>query len=405
MTASVGLLTVYGRIGAKWRRALAFGVILAALFLAMSTKETGVVIMPISLGWFLISLWWKRRTREPVDLQCRFAYVVASVIAGIGFFALRSHFVSPSLAGGGYTQYYRLEWTSLIISTSRWLAWLTRDFPFLLPIAVFVAVALFQKRLAQRLLLVDSGIWMAGWIVVCLPWHSVLEYYLLPFALGCAVFCGSALIQMVRIQDSSSSKPLRVLASVCFKLCLVFVCVALANNVTNFRLQLAVDDANADAVDFIAGLPPNSRVAVNLPESSEYFYELGLHLSDIRKRPDISLKAFAGPNSALPNIKVPWYILTPVLENQLLPSIRIALDENSVGAWNRSLAPALGNEAQLTYRAVRHVQLLDFGLHRICCLFSHQASVGIWCNYPRPFIETRVCRYGWKVYRISQANH
>lgn len=60
--------------------------------------------------------------------------------------------------------------------------------PYLLRIFVFVIVALFHKRRRQRWILVDCSIWMLGWIAVFLPWHSSLDYYLLPFTLGCAVF-------------------------------------------------------------------------------------------------------------------------------------------------------------------------------------------------------------------------
>jgi len=401
--ASFVLLRAYGRIGGKRLRALAFMGILTALFLAMSTKETGVVIMPISLAWFLTGLWWKRRNREQVELRSRFAYMLAALIAGIAFFALRAHYVSEALTGGTYTQSYRFEWGSMAVSASRWFGWLSRDFPYLLPILVFLTVALFHKKINQRWILSDCTIWMLAWIVVFLPWPSSLDYYFLPFALGSALFCGSAITQMLALVNSTDTAGwLRVTAKSCLTIGVALICVTISNNVTNLRLQLAYDEANADIVDFLAKLPPNSRIVANIPQSSEYFFELGLHLSSLKQRPDLKLEPCQGPACLSAEGKHSFYILIPEFDNQLLPSVRIGLDEATVKAWNQAVIQVLGTKPEVVYRTERHVQLLDFGLHRYVCLLS-QRAIGLFCNYPRHFVEAGVCRYGWKVYRISES--
>ena len=41
-----------------------------------------------------------------------------------------------------------------------------------------------------RKLAIASLVWMLGWFAVYLPWDRAIDYYLLPFALGYAIFCG-----------------------------------------------------------------------------------------------------------------------------------------------------------------------------------------------------------------------
>jgi hypothetical protein len=126
--ASFGLLIVYSRSCPRWRRRTAFVGMLTAAFLAISTKETGVVIVPISVAWFLTGFLWKRRMREAANRRGRFAYMLAALVAVIVFFALRARYISEPLTGGTYTRSYRLDWRSLAICASRWFVWLCHDF-------------------------------------------------------------------------------------------------------------------------------------------------------------------------------------------------------------------------------------------------------------------------------------
>ena len=59
-----------------------------------------------------------------------------------------------------------------------------------------------------------SVVWMLGWMAVYLPWSWTLEYFLLPFTLGAAVFAGVALGQIVQDLQRATGGWTRYLAAV-----------------------------------------------------------------------------------------------------------------------------------------------------------------------------------------------
>jgi hypothetical protein len=181
--------------------------------------------------------------------------------------------------------------------------------------------------------------------------------------------------QMLAFLNSTATGGwLRVTAKGCLLTCLVLICVSIVNNVTNLRLQLAVDDANAEIVHFLAELPPNTRVAVNIPQNSEYLFELGLHLSSMKMRPDLMLEPCQG-SACLPGEgKHSFYLVMPELDNQLLPSVRIGVDKSTVTARNHALTRVFGAQTQAVYKTERKIQLLDFGFHRFICLLAPGAG-------------------------------
>jgi hypothetical protein len=400
MTLSVGLIVGLHRTSDKKRQAAVGLAVTALLLFAILTKETAVVLIAISAGCLLTAWGWQMLTHKTAELHWRLIYFAAGVLAVIAFFCLRSQFVSVALSAGSYTQYYRLEWRTLESSVLRWLAWLIRDFPYLFPILVFVIASRIGKTLSQGWILLDSGIWMLGWLAIYLPWHGASEYYLLPFSLGCTIFCGAGLSQMLKALRSPARQPLRRLAKVCLVVCVICVAMTVANYVTSLRIQIAVDDANADAIDFIADLPGSARVFINIPSATEYFFEMGLHLTALRDRSDILLQSFKGPPVSPDGKQISYYILTPIFYNQLFPSIRIGIDENSAHHWNNLLERAFGGRPDVFYISERQVQMVDFGLHRFVCYLTNGKS-GINCNYSRPFLDARIFRYGWRVYHIK----
>lgn len=235
------------------RRVMLMALAAAAVLLAHATKETSVVLIPIALGWLAIESWWCRE-RAP---WARFArtYVVITVVAAAAFGALRWYYAPLGLAQGTYTRAYALHPEAIGAGLFRISARLVRDFAFLLPLLTVAVASLVAGRPASPRPTLYAFVWMAGWLAVYVPWPATFEYYLLPFAFGAAALAGTV------VGDAWASRRRR--PSVMGRRVAWFVLVAsgllwlmaTVNAISDAPVQLAVDRANADLVDFLAGLP------------------------------------------------------------------------------------------------------------------------------------------------------
>ena len=312
------------------------------------------------------------------------------------YFILRRLGAPAALASGTYTRAYHVDASRILTSLSTWTAWLFRDFPYLFPLVIFVIWSVRRKEQQQTRMLADPLLWMAGWVAVFLPWQSTLEYYLLPFAAGCAIFCGVAAGDLVtRLRQQDHPRWLNMLALVA----VLLLAVTRLNNVTAARFQLSVDGSNSDLLGFLARLPRRSTVLINLPEPNEYVSEIGVHLAEFRGLPDLAVDYFRLQVPAPGYSALTYYVATPVLENQTAPTPRHAVYESGANTWAEGLDAFAGRRATLVYAGTRSMHLLDFGLQQFLCPFIYGG--GISGFIPRPLVDTRQLTEGWRVYRIS----
>jgi hypothetical protein len=381
------------------RRAGLITLAAAALLLAHATKETSVVLIPISLGWLVVEQ-WSSRERGP---YARFAatYVVINVVAAAAFIALRWYYAPLGLAEGTYTRAYALNPGTVGAALFRISAWLVRDFAFLLPLLAVTVPALVGGRPAWRRPILYACVWMAGWLAVYLPWPATFEYYLLPFAFGAAALAGTV------VGDSWASRRhrqsvmrRRVAWSVLVASGLLWL-VAVINAVIDARVQLVVDRANADLVDFLAGLPSRSRVVVNTGVN-EYLFELPMHLSQIKRRSDIVVEHVTQSAPIGP----PWadvFVVTAEMANKPGPTVRVALDEPGVTHDNAMLSAVLTGRAERVYRVAQHTRLVEFGIHRLLCHITESPLIDAsYCPRDRGVIDRRIFSYGWQVHRLGR---
>ena len=120
------------------RRTGMIALAIALSLVAYASKETSVVLVPISLGWLALEY----RTHGERGVAWRFAitYAAVNVAAAIAFLALRAHHAPLGLAEGTYTRAYALDRHVIAPALFRIVAWLIRDFAFLVPLLVFTLV-------------------------------------------------------------------------------------------------------------------------------------------------------------------------------------------------------------------------------------------------------------------------
>ena len=368
----------------RWSLVRAGWLALAAVtaLLAYATKETSVVLIAIALGWLVFE--WRARPRHGCGMRFAASYVVVTMLAAVAFVALRWQYAALALGEGTYTRAYALD--SVGAALFRIVAWIVRDFAWLLPVLALIALG----ADARRRPIVYACIWMAGWLLVYLPWPATFEYYLLPFALGAAVLAGTVVADAWALRSRLARALLLTTA--------LLWAVTLINASADARVQLAVDRANADLVRFLGTLPRESRVVLNMTPTNEYHYEVPMHLAEIKGRRDI---IFLEPHEPWESAGPDAFVLTPEMANQPGPTVRIALHEAGVRQDHAMLRTIVADGAEVVYRTAQRIGLVEIGLQRLLC----PLGVGpiydpAYCPRERGVIFRRTFVYGWQVHRV-----
>jgi hypothetical protein len=376
------------------RQLIAVGMFLAFLA-ANCSMETSVAMSAVALGW-LVSRWFPLTAiGDGMHQESLKVMTVTAAAAAAAWYLLRSALLHMPLTGGTYTAGYKLELHQIVVTSSTWLNLLFRDFAYLLPLAIPVLLLTIRRRQNQARLIVDSLIWIAVWVAIYLPWHSALEYYMLPCAVGCAILGGVAVGQMRDVLVDDGSRAVRAAAYAAAAL-LVVTCV---NNWTNGRYQMTMDKANMALIDYLGSLPPHSRVLVNIREPNEYEYEITVHLAELKGRSDISVDYFRLQTVSSVDREALYYIVTPIVRNEPHPSVRYALYEAGATEWTSALKDFMGGSPDLVYDGAYQMRLADIGIQRLLCMLLRS---GAYCDVPRPVIDGRLLTYGWQVYRVSR---
>ena len=326
------------------RRAL-FAILSAVLLLlATMAKETTLLLVPISLTWLVLA-WFSSSPVAKKAEQARWGpFFAASLVASATYFGVRGQFLEVSLTGGTYSGNFEWNLARYGDSAIRWSGWLVRDFAWLAPLFLVPFLDFINRRLQHRRLLVGAAIWTAAWILIYLPWEFTVEYYMLPVAIGVSIIGGNALETTVtRIRE----KRRPAFAWLSLGLASILWLTTLPNNYSNARQQLAVDASNARMLEYLAAQEADVLdVIVNIQQENEYVYEIRTFLQDVRDLNETSVEIF-NPGEGLS--ATPLLVASPFVYQQPLLAVRMGVVENTQIEWNRSLAAALGSQAEAVF--------------------------------------------------------
>jgi hypothetical protein len=381
------------------RRTGAFVLSAVALVFAYATKETAAVVLPVSIAWLAI----ERVSRERRAAWTRFAatYALLNVVAATVFVVLRWHFAERTLAEGTYTRAYTVRLDTLGPALFRICAWMVRDFVFLVPLLAVAVLAVRRLPSEPRRLTLYACVWMVGWLAVYAPWPATFEYYLLPFAFGAAAFAGVVARGLWILCQRPSPRVTRRVAAAALAASALLWLPGVVNAAGDAGVQLVVDRANADLVDFLGRLPRGSRILLNTTYVNEYLHELALHLTELKHRPDIVVQHVGGASGGRATRDV--FVATATIENQPGPTVRIAVHEAGVRGDARRLAEMLGPHGAVVYASERRVRVVELALHRLLCPLARRPFVDpAYCPGDRGVVHARTFAYGWRVDRVPE---
>lgn len=368
------------------------------LLLAYLIKETALVLLPVSLAWYLLARFWHGYESDPTRLTARGMYLLANLIVAPIFFLMRTAVLSSQLSTGTYSGQYLIELGQITVSAVRWAGWLVRDFIWAVPIVILGTILLARRRtLTGKTILFDSLIWMGAWICVYLPWNFMAEYYMLPFALGLAVFVSALIVEIIPTFRESRGK--QWTATGILGLSTLLLAGVLMNTLTDIRMQLAIDSTNARMMTYLVqNTEPGSTILVNIQDPNEYFYEMQTQLGQVDHRPDLKVRLFstdmtlAGQTGAV-------YIVSPYVQNQPLLTVRMGVVEISQNNWDRLLQGFLQTHSgwQAVFKPTSSFHLSDVNYPRLFCPFIKTRA---FCAAAEPLVDFRQFNYGWTIYQL-----
>lgn len=386
------------RVKTRWKQAALLFLTTTGLLFSMLSKEVGITTIGIFAGWAIVSKIFPDSSFDFLDRRRSLLLFFLSLGAGILYITLFFYFVPFFIGGESFTSSnYEMDYLKIQRHIFDWISFFLRDFLYLIPLLFLFVMPSFRKPGVLRGF-IEQVIWMGAWVLIYLPWPNLQEYFIFPFGLGCSILGGILLGRAFELLFSpSNSIQLKIFSGFPVLLSVFLLQLNLANNITNARIQLLYDNLNFAMVRYVSHLPENAFVTVNFPETLEYYPELGLHLSLLRNRQDIQIEPFRfqGIHEGDPK---DYYIVTPIFQNQTLPSVRNSINEHGVRLWDSSLNNFLNGNGKQIYSKADRINLLDFGTHRILLPLGVPVLHG---SLDRPLIDGRFMSYGWTIYHIQ----
>ena len=390
---SLLVITAYAASPSKKRRiGIVSGSALLLLF-AMGSKETSVIILPVALTWFAAAWAWSRISR--IDrIGWRGGYLLSSILACTVYLVLRLAFTTSAVETSGYTERFVISLGQLMASGIRWAGWLMRDYLYLATLFLILGIVLIRRgKIPYMQAIADTLAWMIVWVAVYLPWNFMTEYYMLPFAFGAAIFAGSVLGDVNIWRDRIT----RWMGGLSVGL----IIITLINNYTSAGIQLTVDSMNDRLLTTISRLPSGSMVLINIQSQNEYTDQIQMQLDARFGREDLEFQLF-DPNVVLPPACQPGscFVVTPLVENQPLLTVRMGVYEPTQKGWNDSLTAYLAGHPVWTEfdSILGSMRMLAVDFPRLFCVVMETRS---FCAMPSPLLDTRSFQYGWKIYELE----
>lgn len=373
-------------------------VLMAGLaLLATLTKETGLLLVPATFASLLITWWGYRSIGQPGHpaVKQRGALWLGSFIGILIYVALYLGVEHRNLLGyGSGSLNYSFSWVKDQVLLL-W-SWMRRDYLYLVPIGLASILVIFNKPNRTRLmLLLECLVWLGLSATIDILWKYIPEYYLLPIALIAALMCGLFFSLIVNLLHGAPV--IRILAWSACGLSGLLLLLTLPNQITNGRLQLAMDRANADMLGYVVKqVPQGSTVWININPPNEYTDEFSKWVTQLDGRSDLHVDYFHSQDLAKVQGREVW-IVSPFMENQFYPSVRVGLYELPSRQWNATLVQYLAGRGEMVGLFQQSFTSSNLDPLRFFCPFTRSLS---YCKVPDAPLDHRVFAYGWKIYRL-----
>jgi hypothetical protein len=398
LCAAIWLVVIALKVDTRFK----YWLLLLGAFLlvqmACFTKESTLIMIPISLVWWLIAWIGIKRHYSAAIYAEKIARRISlvSILAGGIYLLARYIFFSSKIIGGGQSSSFSFEGSQILSGLVRWGGWLLRDFTWLAPMSLVVlAWCLIKKRGPKSRLWIFAGVWMFAWLGLYIPWYFGAEYYLLPFAAGVAVFSGVLLVEILELLREPGLA-WKAAGYITLGLTCLLMLLTLANSATDASVQLAQDAANSRVMEFVAeNAPQGSTVLVNIQVANEYIEQMEFLLNYMYGRTDLQFDDYQAQDLSVLAVQYPAvYVLVAEMQNQPKLTVRMGFIEDSLNIWNSKLLPKLDSWKK-AFQVRRDPSLLIVDFPRLLCPVISRES---YCSADGRLVDYENFHYGWTVY-------
>lgn len=388
-------LGLFTKAKAIWKRMIFLLFTTTGLLFSMLSKETALVIIGILAGWAILSRILPTSEGDFLKPTTSTLFFVLSLVAGVIFYLLFTHYIPLGQGQENYASKYSLE--SITLNFIYWAAYFIRDFAFIVPLILLICIPSFRKTGLLKASL-EQVIWIIGWFIILVPWKNIHEYYLLPLAVGSSIFGGLIVGRAIEKLSSNNEPSIsRIACAILLGFSLFLFQFSLGNIITTARTQLLYDRENSDMLKNVSHLPEQANVMLNIQVKLEYYETIVQHLHMFRNRSDIVVKPFSfqGIQAYEPG---DYYVVTPLFNNQSFPSVRNSLTEREVSKWNQSLHAFLNGNAEVVYNKSNQIGVINVGIQQV---LNPVAGFRVFAAESQPVIDGRFMSYGWSIYHVQ----
>lgn len=370
-----------------------------AITAAMLTKETSVVMVPMTIGWLLLA-WILKRWEPEYEKQItpRIIFAGITALSGAIFWLMRIWVIGFGSSENSYAGKVDLSVDRIVSSTIRMSGWIIRDFPQMVFWgSVIVLLLLIRKKYVKLIgFFPDILLWILGWFGIFLPWGNTQEYYLLPFAAGAAILSGLLGWEIIS-NNGGLFRKISIIRASLIVMGFGFFFITLLHNYTSARIQLIVDRENARMVDFLAvEVPENGYVFHGFSGDLEYAHELLLHLHWLNDRSDITVDEFKFQTAADLNVdELVYYVPIPTSKNRVRLSVRVGT--GTMAHLHSELQNFSDVEMESVYSSHDSFRVFHLDIFQVGCRFFPGKE---YCDNDYPLLDRRVFAYGWDIEKV-----
>ena len=389
------MITLFSR--RRDRGVLATVLAALAMLAACLSKETGVIVLPLSFAAAAINFLQKRRTFR-WQISNPYLQAASAALASSAVFLIWRTMVLRKTAqdAAGYAGNYAIEIRTFLVSAYRWAGLLLSDFPYLLLLPLGALLVWKRMRTGSKQVLLLAILWTAAWVAVFFPWDGITVYFEFPAAVGIAVFAALILAEVIpTLRESRSGR--RIVISGAIAGILLLLGASIGNALTDGIIQLSTDAVNWEAVEAAAALAPeDGLLLVNIQDSNEYIYELPIHLRIFHDREDLAVD-IVRLDEFPPESPLPITLLAPYMQGAPVLTVRTGVVEPYIGIWDDSLQERLGEDVQTVAAMETANTLFSFKLPQLLCGFVNAET---YCRGEPRALDLLDYSYGWRIYQL-----
>lgn len=276
------LLLTYKPDSSRTRSVLLYSL----TFITYFTKETAVILLPLSFMLFLLDSIQKNKNVK----YFRFYFLFNLAVFSVQFLVLK---LFVSFSPGTYASMYLVKPRRLILTFIQYMEMLSPFMLYALLIYIRWSIEVITEYIENKKLVLRYNEFLFAltsllYFIILLPWVWPSPYYVNPAMLFLVIFSAVVLDRYTK----EGRKSLLYFLAIFFVFNLAF---SINNYFNEGRIRKNTDKIDNELIEFAKNSKKNSKFLLGINQSSEYVYEID-QFDQFNKRSDIAVNGYNKDN-------------------------------------------------------------------------------------------------------------